>query len=548
MKNSNKFKKLLALIVSFVILVSVFSINATAAEISEDDVTAQLIDVSELKEDTTLPEKYSSVDFGYVTSVKNQTKSNCWVYGTLSVLESILLKNNFEVPSFSVTHLDKWGTADENGIGWQRLEGTGALNQLPMGYLISRQGAFETYTTDDLQIAERYAGYNVNAIEYVEKDNPKRIKELIYTYGSVDANYNNSYSRYFDADRSHFFCNDKSASIEGHNISIVGWDDNYPKENFAGCGQTPLENGAWFVKNSWGDYNSLGGYFWISYEDLFLFSTDFSKGFAIKEVEKADRFEKLYQNETDGATYDFAELKYENEVTYMNFYDFSDGYDSLNKVVFETVAEGADYRVYYVPAVDGDIQKDKSKWTCLATGTVDYKGYISVDTNDFKLPLGYGAIAVTIDTSKVNEGLSTSNSSYVKNTFGVNEWLRKTGTMDYFFINQSEYNESYIMYGDNFYDFKSYYKDFLNDEIGATLVIKAETENTSKSEPVATLLGDSDLSGEINIKDATQIQMYVAKFDETESVIRNLNSDYDQDGEIAIVDATYVQMEVADLI
>lgn len=548
MNNSNKFKKFFALVISLMILISVCSVNATAAEITEEDVTAQLIDVDELKEDTTLPEKYSSLDNGFVTSVKSQTKSNCWVYGTLAVLESVLLKNGVEVPEFSTTHLDKWGTADENGFGWQRLEGTGALNQLPMGYLISRQGAFETYTTEDLQIAERYAGYNVNAIEYIEKENPQRIKELVYTYGSVDANYNNSYSRYFDADKTHFYCYNKSALIEGHNVSIVGWDDNYPKENFAGCGQTPMENGAWFVKNSWGNYNSLGGYFWISYEDLFLFSTEFSKGFAIKEVEKADEFEKLYQNETDGATYDFAELKYENEVTYMNFYDFSDGYDSLNKVVFETLAQGADYRVHYVPAVDGVIETDKSKWTCIASGTVDYKGYISVDTNDFELPLGYGAIAVTIDTSKINEGVSTSNSNYVKNTFGVNEWLRKTGTMDYFFINQSEYNESYIMYGDNFYDLKTYYEDVLNDEIGATLVIKAETENTSKTAPVATLLGDADLSGEINIKDATQIQMYVAKLAQTDSVIRNLNSDFDTDGLVTIVDATNVQMKVANLI
>ena len=548
MNNSNEFKKFLAFFISFVMLFSICSVSVSAAEISEENITAQLIDLDELKEDTSLPEKYSSVDAGLVTSIKTQTMSNCWVYGTLATLESAILKNGFTLPNFSVTHLDRWGTANENGIGWQRLEGTGALNQLPMGYLISRQGAFETFTTEDLQISERYAGYDVNAIEYIEKNNPKRIKELIYTYGSVEANYNNSYSRYFDTSKTHFYCYDKTASIEGHGISIVGWDDNYPKENFAGCGQTPLENGAWYVKNSWGNYNSLGGYFWISYEDLFLFSTEFSKGFAIKNVEKSDEFEKLYQNETDGATYDFAEFKYENEVTYMNFFDFSDGFDSLTKVIFETMAQGAEYKVHYVPVTDGNVEKDKSKWTCLATGTVDYKGYLSVDTNGFKLPLGYGAIAVTIDTSKVNEGLSTSNSSYVKNTFGVNEWLKKTGTSDFFFINQSEYNESYVMYGDNFYDLKTYYKDVINDEMGGTLIIKAETENTSKTAPVPTLIGDADLSGKINIKDATQVQLYVAKFLETESVIRKLNSDFDQDGELTIVDATNIQMKVANLI
>ncbi|MBO4428785.1 MAG: hypothetical protein J5832_02420 [Clostridia bacterium] len=36
-----------------------------------------------------------------------------------------------------------------------------------------------------------------------------------------------------------------------HLVTIVGWDDNYPKENFLE-GHQPPENGAWLVKNSWG--------------------------------------------------------------------------------------------------------------------------------------------------------------------------------------------------------------------------------------------------------------------------------------------------------
>lgn len=36
-----------------------------------------------------------------------------------------------------------------------------------------------------------------------------------------------------------------------HAVLIVGWDDNYPKENFIE-GHQPPEDGAWLVKNSWG--------------------------------------------------------------------------------------------------------------------------------------------------------------------------------------------------------------------------------------------------------------------------------------------------------
>ena len=68
-----------------------------------------------------------------------------------------------------------------------------------------------------------------------------------------------------------------------HAVTIVGWDDSYPKENFVE-GHNPPADGAWLVKNSWGSEeevfpnrgpgwgleNEKGehtGYFWISYYD-----------------------------------------------------------------------------------------------------------------------------------------------------------------------------------------------------------------------------------------------------------------------------------------
>lgn len=543
----NALKKITALFLSAMLVFSVCAVSADAAEVSQKQVQAQLIDVNELKSESSLPEKYSSVDMGYVTSVKNQNGKNCWAYGTLSTFESVLLKNAFTVSDYSVSHMDNWGTPDENGKGWQRSAGSGALNWLPMGYLISRQGPYRTVVDENDNKSEQYADVDVNAIEYVSKDNPQRIKELIYNYGSVEANYNNAYQRYFNSDRTAFYCYNKNASVEGHGISVVGWDDNYPKENFTECGQTPSESGAWLVKNSWGDYNPLHGYFWVSYEDLFIFSNVFSLSFAITDIQHTDKYNKLYQNETDGVTCDFGSFKDMQEVSYISFYDFSDGYDSLNKVIFETLALGADYRVYYVPADEKSVESDKSKWTLLAEGTVDYQGYICVDTQKFKLPLGYGAIAVTIDTSAVNEGVDTSSSSYIKNSIGTNEWLRVAGTTDnYFYLNESSYNKCYILCNDEIYELKSYYSKELKDEMGGTFVIKAETENTSKEEPKVTLLGDADLSGVLNISDATFIQMCLADLSES-SVIRDLNSDYNGDGKVTILDATAVQLHLAGL-
>ncbi len=51
--------------------------------------------------------------------------------------------------------------------------------------------------------------------------------------------------------------------LAGHAVSLVGWDDNYSKDNFT---EKPLHDGAWIVLNSWGESWGDNGYFYISYE------------------------------------------------------------------------------------------------------------------------------------------------------------------------------------------------------------------------------------------------------------------------------------------
>ena len=73
-------------------------------------------------------------------------------------------------------------------------------------------------------------------------------------------------------------------AASNHAVTIIGWDDHYPKENFLAEHQPPAD-GAWLAKNSWGSaeeaFPSYGsgewgiengeglhtGYFWISYYD-----------------------------------------------------------------------------------------------------------------------------------------------------------------------------------------------------------------------------------------------------------------------------------------
>lgn len=94
----------------------------------------------------------------------------------------------------------------------------------------------------------------------------KTIKKHIMEYGSLYAQINatpiHSYNGYY-------VLNASSSSVPNHGISIIGWDDNFPKENFSSS-YRPKNNGAYLALNSWGDDWGNSGYFWISYEDYWV--------------------------------------------------------------------------------------------------------------------------------------------------------------------------------------------------------------------------------------------------------------------------------------
>ena len=501
-------------------------------------------------QNSNLPEQYSSVEKGYVTQVRNQLSHNtCWIYSSMSTLETVLLKKGYGNYDLSEEHLDIWATSRENGTGWTRQLNSGSLFDTATGYLISWQGArLESQIPYDYAKGRTFE--QIDAIGNTEygvtdivllSDDRNSVKKAVMDYGAVSANFSSN-SMFFNSAKTAVYAYKtltSTSQIQGHAISIVGWDDNYSKDNFRE-GYAPKHNGAWLCKNSWGSgYNSIGGYLWISYEDRYLFNSILSTPFAIKDVMRIEDNMKLYQAEIYGSTYDF-NISYTDSnglqrdvqnLTFINQFDFTDKYGALKKVIFETQAVGADYIVYYIPLNKSGIPTSLEKnWITLSSGKITYSGYRSVAI-DYELPYGKGAVGVRIDGTSDN----------IQSTLGCDEWLnRSDGTM--LFIPDSQKDISYLKYDGSVYELLDFYQENFDDDIGSNFVIKAVTESDDGIEKY-----DVNDDGEISVKDVALTQKYLLgerEFSRNECYC----ADIDVNGKITLTDVVKIQRKVLGII
>lgn len=269
--------------------------------------------------------------------VKHQGSTNqCWAFSMISSLETNVELNRNIQKRFSARHMD-YSTAMTftdgiNELGYAREVGDGGLSTFALSYLTNGQGAvlesdmpfedneeqislkeldkevdtivtsyvalpalYKEYAIDNGEVVYTNGGSGSSLVIYEDEEVEQFrniIKNHIIKYGAISAvtagNQVQFYNNENIAEATAYFCNDNS-KVRDHAVTIVGWDDNYSRDNFTGAAK-PYNDGAYIVINSYGTQNFDNGYMYISYEDTLIESLLYG----IKSTSDVD-YDKLYQ-------------------------------------------------------------------------------------------------------------------------------------------------------------------------------------------------------------------------------------------------------------
>ena len=375
---------------------------------------------------TTLPSRFDLRDWGWMSPVKDQGwMGACWTFGMTGTLESALLKAAGITTDFSENNMRD--TMLKYSIYGSDFLAEGGTNLYSTSYLLSWLGAiaYDADIYDEMgKISAVITTLNDIHIQDViflpnnEIPNGTKLKEAILKYGSLDVCYfgQSTYDEknpYYNPDTYAQYVNETKKP--NHEVSIIGWDDNYPKENFL---ITPPGNGAWIIKNSWGSDFGEKGCMYVSYYDKTLLeSTDLSSYATAIIAENTIPYNKNYQyamiwggNFMSGET-----------VSYMNVFEALEN-DAIAAVGTYFKEEGVNYTVeIYV--------NNESK--LIQEGVSPYLGYHTIKLNEY-IPIKKGDVFKAVITS--------NNIPYI--TLG-DVRIHYTENISYVSIDGSEWEDSY---------------------------------------------------------------------------------------------------------
>ena len=286
---------------------------------------------------------------------------------------------------YSSRRLAQWIGATENTVPYSKANDT-----IKQGL----SGEF-AYSYKD---AHLHNVYQINI-----KENTSGVKEAIMEHGAVGvmyyhSDYNMSWSRKSDC----YTYFDTARAGGGHAVMIVGWNDNFSKDNFEGL--KPSNDGAWLIRNSWGSYCD---YFWMSYDTFSLENTAWVFDFVAN-----DGFDNNYQLDGGIETY-----RSSNVLSGANVFTTQkkSGIDyEVLKAVSVSMSQAADVKytvdIYTNLTNLNNPLSGTKQVTATTTGYTQYAGIYTIElSNSIKLAPGTTySVVVTTDKAALDREDATS--------------------------------------------------------------------------------------------------------------------------------------------
>ena len=274
------------------------------------------------------PSKYDLREKGRATTVKNQgSLGTCWASASVSALETALL------PEESVYEAD-----DPYGDG---------------------------KSPDGLKPVK-----HVQEMQVIEGKDFEKIKEAVFKYGGVQTSIYSALRS--SQSQSEFYNSSKNAYCyigtekPNHDVVIIGWDDNYSKENFS----TAIEgDGAFICQNSWGGGFGDNGVFYISYYDTNIGVHNV----VYTGVESTKNYDSIYQSDLCGWV---GQIGYNKESVYGANVFTAQKNEKLRAAGFYAVGKDTTYQVYVVKDFKDTSSFEKKER--VAQGKLDNAGYYTI--------------------------------------------------------------------------------------------------------------------------------------------------------------------------